>query len=55
MTVNGKVDANSKQRNRFLADPERVKKDLESERRITRLQQVRRSYVYNAYIVKFRN
>ncbi|XP_030572212.1 uncharacterized protein LOC115770908 [Drosophila novamexicana] len=41
MTVNGKVDANSKQRNRFLADPERVKKDLESERRITRLQQVR--------------
>lgn len=42
MTVSGKLDTNLKQRYRF-ADPERVKKDLENERRITRLQQVRRS------------
>lgn len=38
---NAKPDTNVRQRNRFLADPERVKKDLEHERRITRLQQVR--------------
>ncbi|XP_030246570.1 uncharacterized protein LOC108659875 [Drosophila navojoa] len=40
MTVSSKLDTNCKQRYRF-ADPERVKKDLENERRITRLQQVR--------------
>ncbi|XP_034485674.1 uncharacterized protein LOC117790353 [Drosophila innubila] len=38
---NAKPDTNVRQRNRFLDDPERVKKDLEHERRITRLQQVR--------------
>lgn len=49
MTVSSKLDTNCKQRYRF-ADPERVKKDLENERRITRLQQVRRSYVSSFYL-----
>lgn len=53
---NAKPDTNVRQRNRFLADPERVKKDLEHERRITRLQQVRRnSIVYVIYLVTLRN
>ncbi|KAL7728492.1 hypothetical protein ACLKA6_012507 [Drosophila palustris] len=41
ISANAKPDTNVRQRNRFLDDPERVKKDLERERRITRLQQVR--------------
>ncbi|XP_001989482.2 uncharacterized protein LOC6563333 [Drosophila grimshawi] len=41
MTVNSKLEANSKQHRRYISDPERLKKDLENERRITRLQQVR--------------
>ncbi|XP_030376255.1 uncharacterized protein LOC115625360 [Scaptodrosophila lebanonensis] len=41
MTVNGKFGASGKRHHNILADPERVKKDLENERRITRLRQVR--------------
>lgn len=49
---NAKPDTNVRQRNRFLDDPERVKKDLEHERRITRLQQVRRSTIVTCNITK---
>ncbi|XP_017117391.1 uncharacterized protein LOC108139235 [Drosophila elegans] len=41
MTVNGKFGANLRKPVSRLEDPERVRKDLESQRRITRLQQVR--------------
>ncbi|XP_068157077.1 putative leucine-rich repeat-containing protein DDB_G0290503 [Drosophila tropicalis] len=42
VTVNGKFGSNCKRRPiSILDDPERVKKDLESERRIARIQQVR--------------
>uniref|UniRef100_A0A6P4FES8 Uncharacterized protein LOC108049241 n=1 Tax=Drosophila rhopaloa TaxID=1041015 RepID=A0A6P4FES8_DRORH len=41
ITVNGKFGANLRKPISRLDDPERVRKDLESERRITRLQQVR--------------
>ncbi|KAH8311041.1 hypothetical protein KR044_004011, partial [Drosophila immigrans] len=40
-TDNAKIDSNAKLRHRMLVDPERVRKDLEHQRRITRLQQVR--------------
>ncbi|KAH8359061.1 hypothetical protein KR093_004105, partial [Drosophila rubida] len=38
---NGKIESNARLRHRMLVDPERVRKDLEHQRRITRLQQVR--------------
>ncbi|XP_060647517.1 uncharacterized protein LOC132785436 isoform X1 [Drosophila nasuta] len=38
---NGKIETNVRLRHKVLADPERVRKDLEHQRRITRLQQVR--------------
>ncbi|XP_016960246.1 uncharacterized protein LOC108031392 isoform X2 [Drosophila biarmipes] len=41
VTVNGKFGANLRRPVSRLDDPERVRKDLESQRRITRLQQVR--------------
>ncbi|XP_017085488.2 uncharacterized protein LOC108117511 [Drosophila eugracilis] len=41
VTVNGKFGANLRKPISRLDDPERVRKDLESQRRITRLQQVR--------------
>ncbi|XP_017047002.1 uncharacterized protein LOC108092055 [Drosophila ficusphila] len=41
VTVNGKFGANLRKPVSRLDDPERVRKDLESQRRITRLQQVR--------------
>lgn len=51
-----KSDSSNKQRPRYLADPERVRKDLEHERRITRLQQVRRSYNFKVcLVIKLRN
>jgi len=40
VTVNGKFGANLRRPVSRLDDPERVRKDLESQRRITRLQQV---------------
>lgn len=43
MNANAKSENSNRQRTRCLDDPERVRKDLEHERRITRLQQVRRS------------
>lgn len=43
MAANTKPEPSNRQRARYIDDPERVRKDLEHERRITRLKQVRRS------------
>lgn len=56
MAANAKPEPSNKQRPRYLDDPERVRKDLEHERRITRLQQVRRSYNFKVcLVIKLRN